>query len=371
MHAREEIAEKNRRLKNLRQRVERKNREIEALRKELAEAQRSRGPTHSVPESPPVFFLTGRAKSGTSWLMQMLDAHPDILCKGEGRFFGRHHMRNDPEQARIKLQPTSLYGAMANSEYLRAWIERSVWSKNAGAEEHLVNLTGLAIDYFLTRRLSESGKKIVGDKTPFTGVEVVREIAEIRPDAKLIHIIRDGRDVAISAVHHMWNHALQEGGFHKLMPEELEKRDAYRSDPQTFIESGRSIFTGRQLAGTARNWAETVSRTMRDGSELLGDNCAKIRYEDLLERPEEEVRRLLEFLKADIGEETVRHCVETASFEKRTKGRERGREDSTAFLRKGVAGDWKNIFTDEDKRVFKEEAGDLLIELGYEKDFGW
>ncbi|HWI45457.1 MAG TPA: hypothetical protein VNT12_04725, partial [Rubrobacter sp.] len=35
----------------------------------------------------PVFFVTGVGKSGTSWLMRTLDGHPDILCKGEGRFF--------------------------------------------------------------------------------------------------------------------------------------------------------------------------------------------------------------------------------------------------------------------------------------------
>src|ERR671910_2869339 len=35
----------------------------------------------------PVFFVTGVGKSGTSWLMRTLDSHPEILCKGEGRFF--------------------------------------------------------------------------------------------------------------------------------------------------------------------------------------------------------------------------------------------------------------------------------------------
>ncbi|HYQ85440.1 MAG TPA: hypothetical protein VEP28_15795, partial [Rubrobacter sp.] len=35
----------------------------------------------------PVFFVTGVGKSGTSWLMRTLDGHPEILCRGEGRFF--------------------------------------------------------------------------------------------------------------------------------------------------------------------------------------------------------------------------------------------------------------------------------------------
>lgn len=319
--------------------------------------------------APPTFFIVGRAKSGTSWLMRMLDAHPEILCKGEGRFFGRDYTREDPEEG--GPQPTSLYGAMSHSKYVRAWIEKSVWTRGEDVDEHLANLTSLATNYFLARRLAEVGKRIVGDKTPFTGAEVVEEIKEIRPDAKLIHIIRDGRDVAISAIHHMWNHARQEGGIHDLSPEELAKREAYRADPEAFLASGQSIFTGKQLAGTAKNWAEMVERAMEDGPKLLGERYAEVRYEDLLERPEPDLERLLKFLEADAGEKVVERCVERASFARRTKGRERGQEDSRAFMRKGIAGDWKNVFTEEDKRVFKEAAGGLLIRLGYEKDYDW
>jgi hypothetical protein len=40
-------------------------------------------------------------------------------------------------------------------------------------------------------------------------------------------------------------------------------------------------------------------------------------------------------------------------------------------LRKGVAGDWQNVFTEGDKEIFKDEAGKLLVRLGYEKDRKW
>jgi hypothetical protein len=67
----------------------------------------------------------------------------------------------------------------------------------------------------------------------------------------------------------------------------------------------------------------------------------------------------------------VERCVDSASFEKLSRGRERGEEDPSSFYRKGVAGDWKKYFTEEDRRVFKEEAGELLIRLGYEEDLDW
>jgi hypothetical protein len=62
--------------------------------------------------------------------------------------------------------------------------------------------------------------------------------------------------------------------------------------------------------------------------------------------------------------------VSAASFEKLAGGRRRGQE-AASFFRKGVAGDWKNVFTEQDKRNFKAAAGDLLIELGYEGDDDW
>jgi hypothetical protein len=104
---------------------------------------------------------------------------------------------------------------------------------------------------------------------------------------------------------------------------------------------------------------------------LLGSDYTEVRYEDLLERPNEEVQRLLGFLGVDADERLVEHCVSSASFEKLSRGRERGQEDPSSFYRKGVAGDWKNHFTEEDRRVFKEEAGELLIRLGYEDDLDW
>ena len=368
----EDIGEKDRRLKNLRQRLTERNRELEMLRTELLRAQSvARGPSRSLAGTP-VFFVVGQAKSGTSWLMKILDAHPEILCRGEGRFFGHDFIDEDFERGRQgKIQPSSLYRALLEAEYLEAWIERSVWTRGDGVEGHLANLTRLATDYFLTQRLARSGKKIVGDKTPLLTGTVLEEIAEIYPDAMVIHVIRDGRDAIVSLVHHRWNHSKDQGGIYELRPEELARRRAYREDPERLIESGGGIFPEGALANLAAGWKARVGKAMQDGRTVLGANYAEVKYEDLLERPYEEVARLLGFLGADDGSETVERCVEAASFERLSGGRKRGEEDPASFFRKGVAGDWRSVFTERDRRVFKEAAGDLLIELGYEDDYDW
>jgi hypothetical protein len=344
-----------------------KEAQIAALRRELA---RVRGDGYSqrpVVEDTSVFFILGQQKSGTTWLMQILDSHPEILCRGEGRFFGAEWRQESVKRIDSKRPPSSLYNAMLDAEYLKLWIERSVWSRNDDADEHLANLTRMAIDYFLMGELSKTSKRIVGDKSPLLTPETIKEIARIYPGAKIIHIIRDGRDAAVSAVHHSWNFGKIRKG-----AEASAKRTTHRKrDPHKMRNMGESIFAEGQLRKFAAEWSARVSSTVEDGPTLPGNGYVEVRYEDLLERPEDEVRRLLEFLRAEASEKTVKMCVNAASFKRLSKGRTRGQEDPTSFFRKGIAGDWRNVFTEQDKILFKKEAGDLLIRLGYEKDDSW
>jgi hypothetical protein len=344
-----------------------KEAQIAALRRELAQVRGDGYPQRPVAEDAPVFFILGQQKSGTTWLMQILDSHPEILCRGEGRFFGADWRQESVKRIDSKRPPSSLYNAVLDAEYLKLWIERSVWSRNDDADEHLANLTRMAIDYFLMGELSKTSGRIVGDKSPLLTPETIKEIARIYPEAKIIHIIRDGRDAAVSAVHHSWNFGKIRKG-----AEASAKRITHRKrDPHEMRNMGESIFAEGQLRKFAAEWSARVSSTVEDGPTLPGNGYVEVRYEDLLTRPEEEVRRLLEFLRAEASEKTVKRCVNAASFEKLSKGRTRGQEDPTSFFRKGIAGDWSNVFTEQDKVLFKKEAGDLLIQLGYEKDDSW
>ena len=320
--------------------------EISALRRELARLGGEKDPHIPSSGGVPVFFVVGNQKSGTTWLMRMLDAHPEILCRGEGRFFGESWKQKSLKQRDTMRPASSLRYAFLDAEYLRLWVERSVWSRNDSPGEHLDNLTRMAIDYFLGGELLKSGKRIVGDKSPLLTPETISEISAIYPEAKVIHIIRDGRDVAVSAAHHARNFgkARKQNG-----PNETEG----------------SVFQQGQLEKLATEWASRVGKTVEDGPKLLGDNYTEVRYEDLLHEPKPEVQRLLTFLATDSDEKTTTRCIEAASFEKLSRGRKRGEEDPSSFFRKGVAGDWKHALTPEERGIFDREAGDLLARLGY------
>lgn len=73
----------------------------------------------------------------------------------------------------------------------------------------------------------------------------------------------------------------------------------------------------------------------------------------------QEIRRITAHLETNLSEGEIEEVAEGIF------------DQQAATFRKGVMGDWRNYFTPEHKRAFKEVAGQLLIELGYEKDLDW
>jgi hypothetical protein len=187
-----------------------------------------RGQTVAAGDYDTVFFVAGEMRSGTSWLRHSLSDHPEIACGQEGSFFGRGY---DREEIPVYTGPvSSLTRALALSRDLKTWhaLPWNLWSD--GYDEDLRNLSRLSVDYFLSKEVARTGRRIVGDKSP-QHTENLDEIHEIYPDARIIHIVRDGRDVAVSAMHHWWRLAKdREGGVFDLAPEELRIRDDYAED---------------------------------------------------------------------------------------------------------------------------------------------
>lgn len=312
-----------------------------------------------------VFFLVGEMRSGTSWLSETINTHPEVFCKGEGSFFGRDQAT---EEIPVYDGPSpSLHNAVATNEGFRTW-HSLLWNGwgRGDLDEDIHDLTRMTIDYFLTKDAAPSGKKIVGDKSPLH-TDHVDEIHGFYPEARVLHIVRDGRDVAVSLMHHFWRMAKDRGGIFELEPEELRKRDAYLADPDGFLATGESIFTEERLRQMAVRWSRRVSKASGDGARLFGRNYYQLRYEDLLLSPEKHLAEIFGLLGASADEVTVARCVEQNRFEKLAK-RSKGQEDAGSFFRKGVAGDWRGVFTPRDREVYEDIAGVALLDMGYPLD---
>jgi len=105
------------------------------------------------------------------------------------------------------------------------------------------------------------------------------------------------------------------------------------------------------------------------------DTCV-VRYENFKSDPHAELKKIIEFAKLDIGDEKIEAAVENNSFANRTKkrsGKSRtpGESDAGQFERKGIVGDWKNLFNDRARETFLKYEGETLCLLGYEQDASW
>jgi hypothetical protein len=113
------------------------------------------------------------------------------------------------------------------------------------------------------------------------------------------------------------------------------------------------------------SWAEFVERWYGR------PDTHPVRYEDLRSDPVPTLKRLVSDLSGvDVPACRVAEVVEEFSFA-RQAGRSPGREKHNSFMRKGIAGDWRNYFTYDAAQVFRRYAGAALIQLGYEEDDSW
>jgi hypothetical protein len=97
-----------------------------------------------------------------------------------------------------------------------------------------------------------------------------------------------------------------------------------------------------------------------------------MRYEDLLASPFIEMTKVWRFLGV---KEIIGSLVEQVRTEMGSNPDEewqaKRNEGIASFLPKGQAGNWQRLFTERDKSLFKEVAGDMLIKWKYENDLNW
>src|SRR6266545_7084442 len=298
------------------------------------------------------FFIFGHARSGTTLLMRLVRLHPEVHCNYQAHFFTRR----------------PLLKSLVDTPEAEEWLKRKSNRWNQGRDLSPLVLRAAA-DFIMERDAAKAGKSIVGDKSPSSTIhgQAVRDMHSIYPDAKLVYIVRDGRDVLISE---RFRNLVEESKF--LKAEDKRIIDELRKDQTPFTNGTRSIFTETVIRRVAKGWVTNLQETEEIGKRLFGDHYCSLRYDDLLERPFEELTRLWEFLgvkKTDRSlEQKIKAEMESNPDEEWQAKRN---EEIASFLPKGHAGNWERLFTARDKSLFKEVAGEMLIKWNYEKDLNW
>lgn len=298
------------------------------------------------------FFILGHARSGTTLLMRLARLHPEVHCNYQAHFFTRK----------------PLLKSLVDSSEIEEWLTRKSNRWNQGRDLSPLVLRAAA-DFIMERDAAREGKMIVGDKSPSSTIhgQVVRDAYSVYPDAKIVNIVRDGRDVLISE---RFRNFVEESKF--LTAEDKRIIADLRKDQAPFTDGTRSLFTEAFIRNIATRWVNDLTETDAEAQSLYGQNYHSLRYEDLLKTPFAEMTKLWKFLGVKkIGKTLEKQITAEMSSNPDEEWQAKRNEDIASFLPKGQAGNWQRLFTARDKSLFKEIAGGMLVKWKYEEDLNW
>jgi hypothetical protein len=334
------------------------------------------------------FVVMGSAKSGTTWVQRILDSHPAVRCHFQQPVLPL--LDKELWTPRIKVyngNQTPFEGVFdqrldelayaSRSEYLqsyeplreRAYVQRFVEGLDEARASELRALHRRILARIVEEALCDTpGALRVGSKA-YTDLKL---LFEVFPGAKVIHILRDGRDVAVSKRFHLyrsrsfflgdersrWLTRLHSWSRTRHLVFRLRKRFGWFGEDAFWSpDSGRPFFHRRILEMLAGDWRRIVDYLLAREAESP-ERFLTVRYEELLADPELWIGRLLEFLDVARDPETVGKIAEATSFRSMSKGK-------AGFFRGGRSGDWRDKFTAADHEQFLAIAGRTLEAAGY------
>lgn len=287
----------------------------------------------------PMPVIVGAPRSGTTLLRLMLDAHPDLAIPPETGFVvAASALDASTSDLRARFLDTVTAFPPQAPNWEDFGLAREALAEAVQALEPFTVANGLRAFYRLyAQRL---GKPRWGEKTPDYSLHI-GTIAALLPEARFVHLIRDGRDVAAS-----WRQQWFSPGHE---PEVL-----------------------------ARAWTDRV-RAAR-GAGLGRTHYVEVFYEDLVARPEPVLRHLCDFLDLHWSDQLLNHQERAPRRleEHRTRlsldgtviasHAQRLRQQRRTMERPGTGriGSWREELSEDEVRRFERVAGGLLVELGYE-----
>jgi hypothetical protein len=290
---------------------------------------------------PPFPFIVGVPRSGTTMLRLMLDAHPLLAIPPETYF-----VTNLIEAAGEGADAGELADVLVGH---RRWPDLALDADELRRRYEALPRpsAGDAIRTVFAMYAARQGKSRWGDKTP-AYLTNIAEIGAALPEARFVHIIRDGRDVALSILR---------------MPE----RDRPMRNP-------------RDAGAVATRWSRRIARA-REQAEGL-PHYLELRYEELVTKPEPVLRRVCEFAELEFAEAMLdyhanaRGRLEEMNRDLAPRGRLAEQPASGRIAPHTLAAAppqadriavWRREMTPDQLREFEADGGEMLTELGYER----
>ncbi len=287
-------------------------------------------------ERNPYVLVVGCPRSGTTLLQRMLDSHPRLAVANDTHFITRalQKMAHQGSDSVLCGNDIPFTGELVERVLTYHRFGRLGLSGSAVGEAAAKSRT---YREFVSALYTQFGllrdKPLAGEKTP-DYVRCLPMLHALLPWVRTVHIIRDGRDVALS----MTEWAKDGKGPAKL--------DRWQDEP---------------TAVCALWWRWHVSAGRNDGRRLGPAAYCEVAYEDLVADSERELRRVATFLDLPFAPEMLAyHAVKTGSRPDRPG--KRAALPPTLGLR-----DWRTQMREREVALFEALAGETLVELGYER----
>jgi hypothetical protein len=256
-------------------------------------------------------FIVGHHRSGTTWVFDILTAHPAVAGAYESFLF------------------TEPYGLGALFRGMRSGADGPTHAARSliDRDEHVADVRELAAQWL--GRVVKPHHRVVVEKSP-SHLSAGNLISEVFPEARFICVERDGRDVAVSV----------------------------RAAAKSWAPGWRRRF-GLTLALAARGWQEAID-VAAEWRTSTPDAFMTVRFEDIQTEPRREYRRMFDFCSLDYDDEFLDSVFDATDF---TRNFEGGDDN---FRRSGRAGDWRKHLGVVDSLVFAAMGGEGLVRAGYE-----
>ncbi len=266
-----------------------------------------------------LFWVTGFDKSGTTWMMSLLNDIPGLVCRGSGQFF--NYCRPDIHY----LNNAGGFNSIVESIKSLKWYSGSghTWFDERILPQLVRSNIGVAMKAF-----GGSNAKLIGDKSTCQDLKMIQNYFK---DARIIVMVRDPKDVCVSFAYHF-----KLRGKDKLI------------DGRISTDFAKSV---------AMAWHEYYKHCLEHKS-----NAKFILYNDLLNKCSQKMEEIVSFLGHSVSEVDINNSVKKNDFKELT-GRERGVQ-AESFFRKGIVGDWVNHLSQEQADIINEICRNEMNLLG-------